>query len=146
LVLIQRKEELSHEIARVRSELDQTKEEAEEAKRGLMDFQGEIDRLRREKDRALARLATLEARKKVMQQLDRLSPEADMRALESVRERISRLSAEIESTKELQDKTLDTKLKAIRQETSLTSAKAQLEELKKSRLEKKEPPKVEKTI
>jgi phage shock protein A len=146
LILIQRKDELVADLKRIQEELAQTKAEAEDAKKGLIDFQGEIDRLRREKDRALARLATLEARKKVMQQLDRLSPEADMRALESVRERINRLSAEVDSAREIQDRTLDNKLKAIREESTLSAARAQLEELKKARQEKKEPQRVEKTI
>jgi len=146
LVLIQRKDDLESELARIKEELSQTTEEAEEAKRSLIEFQGEIDRLRREKERALARLATLEARRAITHQLDRLSPEADMRALESVREKIEKLSAELEATRELQDRTLSDKLREIRQESTLASAKAQLDELKKSRQEKREGAKVEKTI
>ncbi len=147
LVLIQKRDELNNEVERLKKEAEQTSHEAEDAKKSLEEFQGEIERLRREKDQAIARLATLEARKRVQQQFDKLSPEADMRALESVRERIQRLSAELDSARELQDKSLDEKLKEIRQESSVASARAQLEELKKSRQEKKkEPGKVEKTI
>ncbi|MFO8055934.1 MAG: PspA/IM30 family protein [bacterium] len=147
LVLIQKRDELNNEVERLKKEADQTSQEADEAKKSMQEFQAEINRLQREKDRAIARLATLEARKRVQRQLDRLSPEADVRALESVRERIQKLSAELDSARELHDKSLDDKLKEIRQESSLASARAQLEELKKSREEKKkEPGKVEKTI
>lgn len=146
LVLIQRKEDLDKEVSRIKEEMEMTAEEAEDAKRSLIEFQGEIDRLRREKDRALARMATLEARRAIMNQLDRLSPEADMRALESVRERIDKLTAEIDTAREMQDRTLSDKLQVIRRESSLSSAKAQLDEMKKARQEKREGAKVEKTI
>jgi len=147
LVLIQKRDELNHEIERLQKEADQNSQEAEDAKKSLQEFQGEIARLRREKERAMARMATLEARKRVQDQLDQLSPEADMRALESVRERISRLSAQLDSARELKDKDLDEKLKEIREESSVASARAQLEELKKNRQEKKpEPEKVKKNI
>jgi phage shock protein A len=146
LHLITKKDDLVADVGRLKGEMDHTAEEAEEAKRSLVDFQGEIERLRREKDRATARLATLEARRAIQRQLDHLSPEADMRALESVRDRIDRLSAELDSAREIQDRTLSDKLKEIRKEASMSSAKAQLDELKKSRQEKREGAKVEKTI
>jgi len=146
LVLIQRRDDLEADVKRIKEEADKTAEEAEDAKKSLIDFQAEIDRLKREKERSLARLATLEARRAIQRQLDRLSPEADVRALETVRERIEKLSAELDSAREAGDKTLDEKLKEIRKESSLSSARAQLEELKKSRREIKKPEKVEKTI
>lgn len=146
LHLIQRKDDLESELKRIRTEMEKTTEEAEDAKRSLIDFQSEIERLHREKDRAMAQLATLEARRTIQRQLDRLSPEADMRALESVRERIERLGAEIDASREMQDRTLSEKLGEIRREASLSSARVQLEELKKAREEKREGPKVEKTI
>ncbi len=147
LVLLQKRDELNHEVERLQKEAEQNSQEAEDAKKSLQEFQGEIARLRREKERAMARMATLEARKRVQNQLDQLSPEADMRALESVRERINRLSAELDSARELKDKDLDEKLKEIREESSVASARAQLEELKKNRQEKKpEPDKVKKNI
>lgn len=148
LVLIEKKDDLETEIARIKEELGQTTAEAEEAKRSLIEFQGEIERLRREKDRTVARMATLEARRGIMRQLDRLSPEADMRALEKVRDRVDRLAAEIEAGKEMQDRTLSEKLKTIRRESSLSQAKAQLEEMKKARQGRQEAAgtKVEKTI
>ena len=146
LVLIQRKDELTVELKRIKDELALTTNDSEEAKRSLVEFQGEIERLRREKERAMTQLATLEARRTIMRQLDRLSPEADMRALESVRERIDRLSAEIEANKEIQDRTLSEKLKQIKRDSTLASARAQLDELKKARAERPEALKAGKTI
>ncbi len=146
LHLIQKKDDIEAEVARLHEEMEHTAVEAEEAKRSLIDFQSEIERLRREKDRAMAKLATLKARRAIQRQLDHLSPEADMRALESVRERIDRLSAELDSSREMQDRTLGDKLKEIRRESDMGKAQAQLDELKKARQEKREATKVEKTI
>lgn len=146
LHLIQKKDDIEAEVERLKLEFEQTSEEAEEAKRSLIDFQSEIERLRREKDQAMAKLATLEARRTIQRQLDHMSPEADMRALEKVRERIERLSAELDAGREMQDRTLSEKLKEIRRESSMAGAKAQLEELKKARQENREAAKVEKTI
>ena len=69
-----------------------------------------------------------------------------MRALESVRERVDRLSAELDSSREMQDRTLGEKLKEIRRESDMSQAQAQLDELKKARRETREATKVEKTI
>ncbi len=146
LVLIQKKDEVQADIERLKGEAAQTGEEAEEAKRSLTEFQGEIERLRREKERAMARLATLEARRAVQHQLDQLSPEADVQALESVRTRIEKLAAEQDAARETGDRDLNEKLAQIKKESSVNAARAQLEEMKKAKQEKKQPGKVEKTI
>jgi len=146
LALIQKKDDLQADIARIQQEIETTGSEAEEAKRSLQEFQGEIQRLHREKDRVLAQIATLEARRAISRQLDKLSPEADVRALETVREKVERLAAEQDAIRETSDQDLNQKLRDIRKESTLASAKAQLEEMKKAKKEVKEPSKVEKTI
>ncbi len=146
LVLIQRKDELEKDIERVQGELDSTTGEAEEAKQSLIQFQGQIEELRREKEAMLARLATAQARHTIQQQLDMLSPEADVRALETVREHINRLNAEVDVAKELGDQSLTQKIRKIKQETAHTSARAELDELKKASQAQKAGQKVEKTI
>ena len=105
--------------------------QAESAKQSLIDFQGEIQKLKRERDEMLAKKATAEARIKIQSSLDGLSTDADIKALENVRERIHKLDAEADVGREIQDNSLDAKLKAIKAKTGDVQAKAQLDELKK---------------
>ena len=76
LVLLQKKDELEARITQLQVELEQVSSQAEEAKAGLVAFQGEIEKLRREKDEMLARKATAEARIEIQDTLDGLSTEA----------------------------------------------------------------------
>ena len=56
------------------------------AKKNLITFQDDIARLQDEKVRILARLANAKARLRLQETLGGLSPEADIRALDSVRD------------------------------------------------------------
>ncbi len=131
LVLIQKKDELTSQVASLEAELDKIASEAEEAKSSLIAYQGEIERLRREKDEMLAKKATAEARIQIQDTLDGLSMEADIKALENVREHIGKLQAEADVGKEVSEDSLDSKLKKIQKKTANASARAQLEEMKR---------------
>ena len=65
--------------------------------------------------------------------LSGLSPEADIQALESVRDHINCLVTEAEINRELKDGELEKRLARIRDAEAATSARAQLDELKRSR-------------
>ena len=95
LALIERREGLDGDVERLASELGELTAEAEAAKRNLVAFQDEIVRLREERIRMLARLANAKARLKLHETLSGLSPEADIQALETVREHVNRLVAEV---------------------------------------------------
>ena len=131
LVLIQKKDELTAKVASLQGELEKIASEAEEAKASLISYQGEIERLRREKDEMLAKKATAEARIQIQDTLDGLSMEADIKALDNVREHIGKLQAEADVGKEVAGESLDTKLKKIQQKTASASARQQLEEMKR---------------
>ena len=131
LVLIQKKDELVSDIANIQTELERVSAQAEEAKSGLISFQGEIEKLKREKHEMLAKKANAEARIKIQSTLDGLSTDADIRALDNVREGIGKLQAEADVGSELQDDSLDTKLKEIKAKTANAGAQAQLDEMKK---------------
>ena len=148
LVLIQKKDELTEQIAEIQVELEKVSAQAEEAKAGLVSFQGEIEKLKREKHEMLAKKANAEARIQIQESLDGLSTEADIRALDNVREGINKLQAEAEVGTELAEGDLDAKLKEIRAKTATASAKSQLEEMKKQMAAQKaaQEGKVEKTI
>ena len=131
LVLIQKKGELTGQIAELQVELERVAAQAEESKRSLIAFQGEIEKLKREKDEMLAKKANAEARITIQETLDGLSTEADIRALESVRENIEKLQAEADIGTEIEGESLDDKLVRIREKAADANAQAELDELKK---------------
>ncbi len=131
LILLQKKNELEKALETLHVELEKVSKQAEEAKEGLMAFQGEIEKLKRERDQMLAKKATAEARIKIQASLDGLSTDADIKALENVREHIQKLGAEADVSTELKENSLDARLKAIKAKTGDTQARSQLDELKK---------------
>jgi phage shock protein A len=136
LFLIGRKDRLSADIERITGELAELNREAESAKQNLVAFQSDIQRLREEKVRMLARLANAQARIRLQQAISGitgLTPDADIEALEAVREYITRTIASVADRHESGDATLDARLEEIRTDQAMQAARAQLDELKRSR-------------
>jgi len=137
LILIQKKDQLESSIARLDDELAKVSVQAEESKSALLQFQGEIEKLKREKQEMLARKANAEARIQISETLDGLSTDADIQALEGVREHIGKLQSEADLSSEIRDDSLDEKLRKIKSKAADSSAKAQLNEMKKQMAAKK---------
>jgi phage shock protein A len=133
LVLIQKKQQLEAEVAALQGELDEAMKEADSAKASLLQVQGEIKKLKAEKDAMMARLRSAEAKLRIQRQLEGLSVEADVKALENVREHIKNTVAEARLNRELQSSSLDDRLSQLRAQTGEVSAKAELERLKAAR-------------
>jgi len=133
LVLIERRDALDAELDRLRGEVAELEKEADVAKKNLGTFHGDIARLRAEKVRMLARLANARARLRLHETLSGLSGDADVRALDSVRDHISRLLAEVDLARETADGELAQRLEAIREAEAASAARAQLDELKRAR-------------
>jgi phage shock protein A len=133
LLLIQRKQTLAADCQRLGDELNQLTREADEAKKNLMGFKGEIDQLKAEKVRMLARLKNAQARVRIQRALEQLSSEDDVRALEDVRESVQRTLAEAGINRELAGSELDEKLEQIRRRNAETKAQAELAEIKRRR-------------
>lgn len=133
LVLLGKKNTLDGDVAELTEELNQAKADAEDAKSSLMTVQSEINKLRGEKERMLAKMASAKARIQVQDQLEGISVEADIKALENVRTHINDLSAQAKLNKELAGGSLDGQLAQLRRETGDMTAKKQLEELKAAR-------------
>ena len=133
LFLIGRKERLSEDVERIRGELEALTREADAAKRNLTAFQAEIQRLRDEKARNLARLANAEARLRLQNAIAGLTPDADIAALEGVREYVERTVASLVNELDSGDVNLDARLGRIRAEQASQAARAQLAEMKRSR-------------
>ncbi len=132
VTLIAQKQALLDELERSERELEGVRAEAEDAKNNLVRFREEIRALVREKGRMLATLANAQARQRIQQALEGLSVDAEMRALEGVREHIGKLATEGTLEREIgEDEGLRQRLRAIRDDARTESARRELEELKR---------------
>lgn len=133
LVLLQKKNQLTTDVADLRGEMDAAQKDADAAKSSLMSVQGEIRKLQAERDSMLAKMQSAQARLKIQGQLDGLSVDAEVKALENVREHIKNTIAEANLGKELSESSLDAKLAAVKNQVGEVQAKQQLAELKAKR-------------
>jgi len=131
LSLIERKQTLFSELERSETELQTVRNEAEEAKNNLVRYREEIRSLVREKGRMLATLANAQARRRLQVAIEGLSVDAEMDALESVREQVSRMVVEGQMDEEIGDDSgLRVRLREFRDEARTDSARRELEQLK----------------
>jgi phage shock protein A len=133
LVLLQKKNALDADLLEVSGEVQQAQTDSDDAKASLLSVKSEIEKLKAEKDRMLAKMNSAQARLRVQQQLDGLSVDAEVRALDNVREHIKNTIAEANLGKELNDSDLDVRLKNLQKQTGTITAQAQLDELKRKR-------------
>jgi phage shock protein A len=133
LQLVQHKQRLVEDLERAEGELGTLRDEAEAAKENLLRFREEIRALEREKGRALALVAGAHARRRVRSAIEGLSVEADVRALEGVREHVARLASEAHLDRELaQAGEMPARLREIREEARLEAARRELDEIKRN--------------
>jgi phage shock protein A len=130
LTLIAHKQALLEDLERAERELESVRSESEEAKANLVRFREEIRALSREKGRMLVTLANAQARRRIQEALEGLSVDAEMKALEGVREHIARISTEGSLDRELGDEGMRVRLHAIREEVRSEGAKRELAQLK----------------
>jgi phage shock protein A len=130
VVLVQKKNALEKEVAELKADLDGASKDADSAKSSLIGVQAEIKKLRAEKDNMLAKMASAQARIRISEQLDGLSVDAEVRALDNVREHIKNTIAQANLNTELKSADLDQRLTSLRQQSGEVTAKQQLAELK----------------
>lgn len=142
LSLIAQKQALFEDLERAEEELQGVRVQAEEAKGNLVRFREEIRALVREKGRMLATLANAKARRRLQVAIEGLSVDAEMDALENVREHISRVAMEGQLTKELGDDgdALRHRLREFRNEARREAARTELEQLKREATSHTLPP------
>jgi phage shock protein A len=128
--MIARKQLLLEDLERAERELEGVRSEAEEAKSNLVRFRQEIRELVQEKSRMLATLANAQARRRISEAIEGLSIDADMKALEGVRDHIARITTEGALEREIGDATVRTRIRAIRDEVRDEAARRELRELK----------------
>lgn len=131
--LIERKDAIDAEIASLEAELEAAEKDVDTAKTALTEVKGEIAKLKAEKDRMLAKMQSAQARVRIQDQLEGLSVDAELRALENVRTGIKDTMAKAKLGEELRESDLDVRLKALKAGSSKATARAKLEALKKER-------------
>jgi phage shock protein A len=136
LALIETRQRLEGDLERAERELDAVRGEADDAKANLVRFRAEIKSLVREKGRMLAALANALARRRLGEALDGLSVDADVRALDNVREQIARIATEGQLDRELagDGDGLRVRLRALRDDARRDAALRELEERKRREL------------
>ena len=130
VVLIQRKNSLATDSAELTGDLGTASKDADAAKQSLLNVQGEIRKLKAERDVMLARMQSAQARLRIQEQLDGFSVDADVKALDNVREHIKNTIAEANLGQELAGSSLDARLAALKTQAGDVQAKQQLAELK----------------
>jgi phage shock protein A len=130
VMLIQKKNQLAAEISELKTDMETAHGDADSAKQSLLSVQSEIKKLKAERDSMLAKMQSAQARLKIQEQLDGLSVDDEVRALDTVRTHIKNTIAEANLTKELSDSSLDSRLAALRNQTGDVQAKQELAALK----------------
>ena len=133
VVLIQKKNELDRELVELRAELELAQKDADSAKSSLITVQTEIRKLKAERDSQLAKLQSAQARIRIQNQLDGLSVDAEVKALDNVRDHIKTTIAEANLGRELSESSLDARLAALSNQAGDVQARQQLAEMKAKR-------------
>ena len=136
MILVQKKNQLDAQIAGLTTDLEVAVNDADSAKSSLMQVQSEIRKLQAEKDNMLAKMHSAEARLRVQEQLDGLSVDAEVKALENVRSHIKNKIAEANLGSELAETDLDKRLSKLRNRAGEVTAKQEYEQLKAARAAK----------
>ena len=130
VVLIQKKNALNTEIAELQADMQTAHSDADGAKSSLLGVQSEIKKLKAERDSMLAKMQSAQARLKIQEQLDGLSVDEEVRALDNVRTHIKNTIAEANLGKELSDSSLDARLAGLRSQVGDVQAKQELAAMK----------------
>ena len=137
VVLIQKKNVLEKEVGDLKGDLEAASKDADSAKASLVTVQNEIKKLKAEKDTMLAKMQSAQARIKISEQLDGLSVDAEVKALDNVREHIKNTIAQANLNSELKSTDLDERLKSLRTQSGDVTAKSELAQLKAAAAAKK---------
>jgi phage shock protein A len=130
-LLVEKLEVLQSEVADLNVEYEQARKDADDVKSALLRIQSERNKLVAEKDRMMGKLASADARIKIQEQLDGLSMDSDVKALDNVRTHIKNRVAAANLGKELNESSLDARLEKIKSQVGNVQAKNKFEELRK---------------
>ena len=88
VILIQKKNQLSALLEELKTDAQTAQRDADGAKAALIGVQGDIRKLKAERDTMLARMQSAQARVRIQEQLEGLAVDAEVKALDNVREAI----------------------------------------------------------
>lgn len=131
LQAIERKGIVDGDITRLRGELERIVSDAERHKQDLETFKAEIDKLKTERDQTLARHESAKARLKVQEQLSGMSVDADLKALDGIRESVAKTEAQAELARDMNQSSLSGKMASLDDKMRSADAKTKLEEYKR---------------
>jgi phage shock protein A len=130
LILIQKKNQLTAEVTEIKADMETARADADSAKTSLISVQSEIKKLQSERDSMLAKMESAQARIKIQEQLEGLSVDDEVRALDTVRSHIKNTIAEANLGKELSDSSLDSRLAGLKNQVGDVQARQELEAMK----------------
>src|SRR5947199_10601527 len=114
----------------MQADMEPAKTRAESAKPSLLSVQTEIRSLKAERETMLAKMQSAQARIKIQEQLDGLSVDDEVRALDTVRSNIKNTIAEANLVQELASSSLDSRLAALKNQTGDVTARLALDAMK----------------
>jgi phage shock protein A len=130
VILIQKKNQLTADVNEIKTDMETARADADSAKTSLISVQSEIRKLQAERDSMLAKMESAEARIKIQDQLEGLSVDDEVRALDSVRSHIKNTIAEANLGKELSDSSLDSRLAGLKNQVGDVQARQELDAIK----------------
>lgn len=130
VILIQKKNQLNVDINEMKTDMETARSDADSAKSSLLAVQSEIRSLKAERETMLAKMQSAQARIKIQEQLDGLSVDDEVRALDTVRNHIKNTIAEANLGKELADSSLDSRLASLKGKVGDVQARQELEAIK----------------
>lgn len=126
LVLLEEKQVLTERIATLEPEIVNYQTQVEEMTTALRSFQGEIEKLRREKDEMVSRKANAEAQLQIQDTLSSVSTNTQNQGLANVREQIERMSVDADLETTSARRVVTEKLSRSRAQAQLAALKQQM--------------------
>jgi phage shock protein A len=130
VVLIQKKNQLTVDLEELKTDMETARSDADSAKTSLIGVQSEIRKLKAERDTMLAKMQSAQARIRIQEQLDGLSVDEEVKALDTVRAHIKNTIAEANLGKELSDSSLDSRLATLKNQVGDVQARQELANIK----------------
>lgn len=122
VILIQKQESLVAARAELEKDLGEMIADADQLKRDMLSFDGEIRKVATEKTRNIAKLRSAQARRQVEELRNEFSIDGTMQMLEGVRAEIGQQVAEVNIKRELRGASLDDQLAKAREAGAAANA------------------------
>jgi phage shock protein A len=130
LLLIQKEQTLRSQVADLQADLEGASNDAESAKGSLLEVQAEIRKLQAERENMMAKLRSAEVKVRIQEQLEGLSVDNEVKALENVRNHIKETIAQANLGEELAETDIDRRLNRLRQKSGDVTARSEWERLR----------------